>query len=154
MAWRPKMSSMEIGERASEIAENANILEPDLPALQLAAKVFAEAEADLVSELSRALGIAYFARLIRAERRKSSLNRHEQFRLFEHVPLRITGERNRRIALERATFADVRRYCKLLRAQYRDRVPVKLKEAEALMERMKKAAAKTPGITVAEVLGL
>jgi hypothetical protein len=160
MGWNPKMSSGEIAKTAAEAVEYANVLNPHLPTPQLAEKTGDGSRSRFnrgtEPQLARRLLRALFERLIRAERRKFALQQHKQFELFEHLPLRIVGYRNRRIGLRDATYRDLERYCRVLRRRRRDRDrnDAQLKEAEALAEKLHAASKAHRGITVGELLGL
>lgn len=155
MPSSPKMSQLRIDQAAAEIAEKFAILEPKTPAAVLAARLVSELEDELASELSTNLMTAYFEKLIRGLRRKRT-ERAPQLALFEHLPLRILGNRDKTVKLENATYADVRRYCWSIGRKYRDRKrnDGTLKEAQALLKRMRAASSEKRGVTVGEVLGI
>jgi hypothetical protein len=155
MARIPKMSIQDLAKVSAELVQRLIILEPALPAELLAERIVTdEADSVFTSELSHSLLVGHFVRLIRSERRKKAPKRDAQFAMFEHLPVRITGERDHRVRLEYATYSDVRRYCKWLRKRYTDRKDsdVKLKEAQVLADRMKVANQRQRGITVGEML--
>jgi hypothetical protein len=148
------MSTKDLDRAVVELVQNGNILESDAPAPILAEKLLHEADPVVIAELGQSLMITHFARLIRAERRKGALQRHEQFTLFEHLPLRIWISENKRVKLEAATYTALRQYHRFLNRHHRNRKreDPKLAETKALMERVRKANQR--GITVGEVLGL
>ena len=158
MATRPQIGLKELEKVAAELAENAALLEPKTPAENLAIRIIEEAEPDFLAELGRMLMVGHFTRLVRAARAAQSKADRQQLLLpgYAHLPIRIIGKRDRRLALRTATYADVQRYCKFLGRQHRERKDndAKLAEANELLEKMRKASKKTRGITVAEVLGL
>lgn len=153
----PKMSVGDLAKTAEEMAANAIILEPRISPVVLAGRLVSEAEPDFVEELARSLMIVYFIRVIRAERAKQARKQRQEllFPGFEHLPMRILGNRDKTVTLARATFSDVRRYYKRLSKKYTERKTdmVKVAEAKALMDKMEKFARKEPGITVGDVLG-
>ena len=151
----PSMSIAELTKTAEELVTNALILEPQLPPPIMAERIISMAEPVFAVELGRSLMIDYFSRLIRSERAKRATIQQPRLPGCEHLPLRITGKRDRRVALSMATFSDIRQYCWALGRKHLDRkrVDPKLVEAKALMIRMRKPSKKNPGITVGEVLG-
>jgi hypothetical protein len=154
LASAPKIGTKEIEAMAADLCANGNLLDPDLPPAVLASKILSDANSEFLEEYGRTLIIQDFSRRIRAERRKDPKRKSAQFPLFEHLPARIVGDREKRVPLEDATYSDVRRYCKMLARGHTDRKKqdTKLVEAKALMEVMRKASRKQRGITVGEVL--
>lgn len=96
----------------------------------------------------------FFFRSLSAARQKEARAKHLQYKLpgFESLPLRIRGMRNKTAELIDATYKDVSEWVKRLRAQKRN--DPRMKEAKALLEKMRVASRKRRGITVAEVFGL
>jgi hypothetical protein len=151
-----KVSVHELTRTAAELVENAVILEPRMPIDLLAARILSEADETFMTELGRFLAVPFFARLIRAERAKQSKSAQMRLPGFEQLPVRILGDRDRRVILREATYADVRRYYWSLgkRQSERRKTNPKMLQLKTLLDRMKEHAKTNRGITVAEVLGL
>jgi hypothetical protein len=140
-------------QEAREVIENEVILNPKMPAIQLAETIY-RGRPEFTESLSEILLKDFYRRGILAERRKKVAKERTQFLLpgFEHLPVTITGYRGKRIRLLDANISGVRSYCWKLgkAASERVRRDPKLKEARTLLRKMK--ARRDPGITVREVL--
>lgn len=147
---------MELRETAKELAENANILNPQMDAKILADRIESEADSVFLDELGRDLRVRYFTRLIRAERREFRLEQQMVLPGCEHLPRTIVGHRRRRIALASATYKDLTEYQKQLNQQaiVSHRESAKSRELRKLISLMARRAKANPGITVAEVLAV
>lgn len=151
MANRPTISNTRLEQSAQEFCANACLLEPSAPVEALAAKTVDEADSVFIAEYGRALVIRDFIRRIRGERRGTTKPSPSRFPLFEHIPLYIVGDRERRVALGKATYADIRRYARLLGKQAKKKDP-RITQANKLLKMMRAASKREQGITVGEVL--
>jgi hypothetical protein len=143
---------------AEEAVRDSLILEPKLPAVQLAPRLISTADPNFIGELSGQLLLNHFVRLIRAERAARAKDERKQILLpgFDHLPLRIAISKTKRSALRDATYTGVRSYCRMLGASHTDRRrgDPKLKEALNLRDLMRKYNRTRRGITVGEALAL
>ena len=132
--------------------ENALILDPQVPSIQLAERLAKEAMEDPVF-IQKHL-VSFFFRSLKSMRRKEAFTRNPQRRLpgFEHLPIRIRGVENQRLALLDANYKGVREWVKHLNAEKRD--DPTMKEAKALLEKMSVASKADRDITVRRVFGL
>lgn len=137
-----------------EAVENALILSPDLPSIELADKLSREADAEFLRGLAR----EFFLKLVKAQRRKMQASTREQFRLpgFEHLPIRIQIAGDKKQKLLNANYYGTREYYKHLSAKYdaRKATDPKVQEAKALMEFMREKSQTDRGITVGRAFGL
>jgi hypothetical protein len=137
---------------AEKAIENALILSPDVPTIQLAERLAKDAMA--FPDFIYGILYAFFFRSLNAARKKGVKAASEQYQLpgFEHLPLRIRGTRNREVDLLDATYKGVKEWIKHLNAQRRN--DPRMKEAKALLEKMREASKRQRGITVRRALGL
>jgi hypothetical protein len=128
---------------------------PNDPAPLIAEHLAIDLDAEVYRELAHYLIIAFFLRLIRAERSRERRESNPQLALpgFELLPSTIRIKR-RVIALGAATTGQIRQYVRqVARRHYeRQKADPLLNQARALLALMEKHAAKNERITVDEVL--
>lgn len=163
-SYRPSQKSYILGQTSREstlkearaIIENALIVNPTMPATELAQLLFQHSEPEFQESLNAVLCQEFYARNIRSIRRKQAAADREQFKLpgFEHLPLKIPGPKGLPIQLLDANVSTVKQYYWSLMGKYSDRkrADPKIKEAKALWQAMKKGAEHEQGITVRQVL--
>ena len=161
---RPSQKSYTLAKFGQESAvtqalgavEDALILNPKMPAVQLAELLIENADEDITRGLHLILERQFYRRAIRAHRMKQSAAARAQLALpgFEHLPLNITGPKGAPIPLLDANTRAVRQYLRGLMKDHRDRrrTDPKIQEAQALLAKMQKAAKDEQGITVRQVL--
>lgn len=141
---------------AQDAIADTLLLNPNTPAGQLAEIIVSEFPANLRADLSGILIQQFIVREIIAQRRRITVENNPQLKLpgFEHLPWKIETPKGTRVRLLSANYARVRDYYWSLMKKYtaRKRNDPKIKEAKALMEKMRKASKKDKGITVKEVL--
>lgn len=142
------------------------ILNPKMPAIQLADVLMRESDPDLARALAEILTRKLYVTTILAERRKRSIVAQTRLPGFEHLPLKIRIPRavpgfrgldtGKRVSLLDANTYGVREYYRLLMKAHRNRKQndPKVQEAKSLLEKMQKASRKEKAITVRQVLML
>jgi hypothetical protein len=132
--------------------EDALILEPELPSIQLAEKLTEEAMKDPKS--TAAILQIFFLSRIKTARKIVSAAKHEQYRLpgFEHLPFSIRGEKKEKLDLLDANYSAVRAWFKRLNTRRKD--DPEFNQAKALVEKMRAASKIDRGVTVRRVFGL
>lgn len=144
-------------QEAREQAINALIECPNAPAAALAIICFQNVDPAILEPLKEVLVLDYFRRTIRSVRRKQTVANRQQLALpgFELMPQVLpVSKKGPPVELMDARYADLRAYCWMLANKDRERLRnnPKLKQAEALRDKMKEHAHREPGITVRQVL--
>jgi len=142
-------------QEAREQAINALIERPNAPAAELAIICLQNVDPAILEPLKELLVLDFFRRTLRAERRKQATATRQQLMLpgFEALPQVLpVSKKGPPIRLMDARYADLRAYCWLLASKERQKKNSKLKQAEALRDKMKEHASREPGITVRQVL--
>jgi hypothetical protein len=157
----PTKSPEALAQDALDLACNALILEPELPAAILAEHILAEADSDLVRDLGRILLAQHFVKLVKLLRAQQRSARPKPAPLFPEwaaLPVRIVTP-DGRASLATANATQLRAYLKILRERQEARIEGtqlrrRIEQVEALLALMRKHAAKKHGITVGEVAEL
>jgi hypothetical protein len=140
-------SRVNVLAEARERVKDAMLIYPNTPNLALATILSTDAS-DFTKEI---LAEEFYMREIRARRRKKSAEDRAQYLLpgFEHLPLKIGPD-----ALLDLNYTGVRKYYRSLvvTAEAKIQNAPKIKEAKALMEKMRKHPRRNKGITVREVV--
>ena len=141
---------------ARDVVANAVILNPTMPAVQLARYLAQHAEPELATSLNEILAYDFYTREIRKERRKQSTAAQPMFPGFDLIPATLPTADHKRVGLMDANYSDIRAYCWYLAKQrsQQARNDPKLKQARALKEKMRRYAVNEKGITVRQVLAL
>jgi hypothetical protein len=143
-------------KEARSVVENALILNPTMPAAQLAHLLFQHSASELAESLNAVLAQEFYAHTIRAMRRKQATADRLQFALpgCEHLPLKIPGPKGMPIRLLDANVSTIKEYYWSLMRKYSDRKrsDPKIKETKALLEKMQAASETEKRITVRQVL--
>lgn len=152
-----RSSEDEVFALAQASIEQALIIHPNLPAIQLAGLLVENSDPELAADLSDLLMREYYARGILAQRREESIETARAQPMlpgFEHLPARIQVGEGKRVRLLSANYAAVREYYRSLIRAYgeRRRNDPKLREAKALLDEMQKHSRANKGITVREVV--
>jgi hypothetical protein len=141
---------------AREAVENALLINPTMPAYELVEFLIKHAEPDLTIRLQAILERDFYLRAIRAHRWKQGAIQRAQMALpgFEHLDRNIPGPKGAPIRLLDANTRAVRQYCRLLMKTHRERKQKdpKIREALALLDKMRAASQTEKGITVRQVL--
>lgn len=131
-------------------------LNPKLSAAELAEVLMGNQEREYVPALYPILERDFYIRAIGVARRQEAKATRTQLLLpgFEHLPLHIPGSKGKPILLIDASFSRVRAYYRSLLKSHvsRKRNDPKIKEAQKLMETMRKRSRTKKAITVGEVL--
>lgn len=144
-------------KEAQEMAENALIINPYMPTVELAESLFLALDSDLCGRLAAVLVRRLFSRLVRAGRIKQT-RESRQYLIpgFEHLPRKITisSDGKKTSEILEANIRGVREYYRNLMKDYRNRRnnDPKIKEVLVLLELMRKHAAGSERITVRQVL--
>ncbi len=141
--------------QAREAVADALILQPKIRAADLAEAMLNNAY-DFQPELNGLLARNFYIAACHAERRRQSAAARAQLLLpgFDHLPLRITVAKGRRIALLSANREGVRAYYWALMKRHteRKRRDPRIIEAKKLLDVMTKRAHADKRITVREVV--
>jgi hypothetical protein len=154
--FKPTMSLVDLSRTAADLVSNSLILEPTTPTPILADHIVEEADKSFVAEFGRSLCVEFFNRKIRAERRRASGMWREKLPPdFNRLPLRIIGERGKRVRLDQSTYADARSFCKHLGTKRRDRSKndVQFAQACSFRDYMAKASKTARGVKAGAALG-
>ena len=135
---------------ARQAVKDALILNPNMPAVQLA-EMLRRSKLDFAPSLHDILESQFYAREARRERRKQTAADRAQYLLpgFEHLPVKIGGT-----PLLDLNYTGIRAYYRALsvKADAAKQNNPKLREAKALMEKMRRHNEAEKGITVRQVL--
>lgn len=141
---------------ARAAVENALILNPEMPAHLIVELLLESAEEDLTIRLRVILERQFYLRTIRSQRHRQAAVSRAQLTLpgFPHLPVSIPGPKGAPIHLLDANLYAVREYCRFLMKGYRERkrTDPKIREAFALLEKMRAASQAEKRITVRQVL--
>jgi len=132
------------------------ILNPKMPAIQLAKMLFDEAEPEIRTGLAGLLVKDFYRRQILTERRKQSATSQLHLPGCEHLPRKIPVAGGKSVELLDANTYGLKEYYGILMKRHRDRRnnDPKIQEVLRLLEKMRSAPRKKEGkmVTVREVL--
>jgi hypothetical protein len=136
--------------------EDALILHPKMPAVQLAEILIENADDDTATALRIILERQFYLHAIRSYRIKQAAKNRAQLLLpgFEHLPVTIPSPKGIEIKLLDANTHAVRQYYRSLMKEHRERklADPRIKEALALLQKMEAASHTEKRITVRQVL--
>lgn len=132
--------------------ENALILYPDLPSIQVAEQLISSLEVDQL----RQVALAPVLKAVRAIRARLKGREQPTLPGFDRLPTFVLDWQKRKRSILNATCWDIECYVRRLGGSYlkRKRNDARLKEAKDLLKKMRAASRKKRGVTVGEVLGL
>jgi hypothetical protein len=149
-------SSSELDFLTREAAENALILEPTLPAQQLAERIQETSDVEFLVAITRILLLRYFTAAVRRVRAAQKRSSQMVFPGFEHLPLWIKTEKGTRIRTENAMYTQVRFHYRWLKRRERQRSGsnARLLEFQRLLASMREQQAESRGLKVGAVMRL
>ncbi len=148
-----KIGRSEVLAQAEKAVGDSLEAHPKLTALQLAEVLMQEADAGLAASLAEILTREFYVHTIRAARRKVSARAQLRLPGFEHLPLTIPGTKGP-VRLIEASYTRVRQYYRSLLIGHRKRTKndPRIKEAKALMEKMRRRSLRDKRVTVGQVV--
>lgn len=167
----PTFSVEDLRAASEDAVRSAILLEPSLPAAQLAESIIRDADPDMLSQLAHSLEVKHFAGLVNAERkraRETDRREHLLFPEWDRLPAKVTLPNGKKIDFGKSKYIHARSLVARLKKKHRAQLaalrlrvkeaklekPPELVQAEEWAATMQKYTRKHRGITSSEVAAL